>query len=162
MNKFEDAVKQSDLAHRPQKSNRGLMGARRSPNTSHTDGFLGVLVDRFGQRSVDGASVVGTIAGSAAARVGLGTGDTFTAVSGVGLVTGAPLGALISARDPGEHMTVTWITPQGTAHFASVRLSRDPSKRPWSTDASKVLVDAPTKRPLGPSSFGASPSQPRP
>jgi S1-C subfamily serine protease len=111
------------------RSDNASVGVQGLTPPSRTKGFLGVLVDTSDRRGVKGVPIVGTIAGSAAARVGLSTGDTISSISGVGLFTGAALGELISACLPGEHVTVAWVTPQGTGHFACVRLSHEPHER---------------------------------
>ncbi len=111
------------------RSDKTSVGVQGVAPPSRAKGFLGVLVDTSGRGEVKGVPIVGTIASSAAARVGLSTGDTITSISGVGLFTGAALGEMISACLPGEHVTVAWVTPQGTGHFACVRLSLEPHER---------------------------------
>jgi S1-C subfamily serine protease len=124
-------VRQTELLPRRLRSDDATRDVRRLPATSRSNGFLGVLIDTFDRRGSKGVPIVGAISGSAAARVGLAAGDSITSVGGVGLFTGAALRELISASLPGEHVTVAWVTPQGTGHFACVRLSREPTeKRP--------------------------------
>lgn len=138
MSNVQHAVRQSGFAPGPLRSDAGSTGARRLPPASRIRGFLGVLVDSFDPRGSKGISVLGTFAGSAAARVGLAVGDTITSVDGIGLSSGASLGELISGSDPGEHVTVAWTTPQGTGHLACVRLSREPSKIRLATVTSRA------------------------
>ncbi len=89
-----------------------------------SNAFLGVLIDTFDLGDRLGASVVGTVANSAAARIGLAAGDTITSFSGIGLTSADSLRDEISTHVPGEHVNVTWLTPHGTAHLACVQLSR--------------------------------------
>jgi len=127
MSDVEHAVKLSEFAPGQSRSDTATTGVRRSLPGSGTKGFLGVIVGSFAPGRTMGVSVGGTFAGSAAARVGLAAGDTITSVGGTGLTSAASLRERISASESGEHVNVVWITPQGTGHVASARLSREPA-----------------------------------
>lgn len=128
MSNLEHAIRHSDLNLGPRSRVCEPASDRwQSGDAARIKGCLGVLVNTFDLAERPGATVVGTIAGSAAARVGLAAGDTITSVCGIGLSTAVALGEVISIFHPGEHVNLTWITPGGTAHFASVRLSRAPA-----------------------------------
>jgi hypothetical protein len=107
----------------------GRTSRKRPANRSRTVGFLGVLVDALDFSARAGAAVVGSVAGSSAARVGLAAGDTITSVNGVGITTAKALGDALSMQRPGDHVTLTWVTPHKTAHVANVRLSRAPESK---------------------------------
>jgi hypothetical protein len=104
----------------------GWISHRRADDHSSAAGFLGVFVDALDFAGTEGASVVGSVAGSSAARVGLAAGDTITSVNGIGIATANALGAVLSTQRPGDHVTLTWVTPYRTAHLAIIRLSRAP------------------------------------
>jgi S1-C subfamily serine protease len=122
------------LEHMGRHSDRavGTRGASESPGyrrhtiaaTTRVNGFLGVLVDKLDLGIPQGVSVVGTVARSPAARIGLAAGDTITSIAGTGPSSAIALGKIISANRPGQHLDLTWTTPNGTAHYAKVRLSR--------------------------------------
>src|SRR4051794_14020814 len=65
-------------------------------------GFLGVEL----QESANGLTVVQVVNGSAAATAGLQVGDVITALNGKAVTTSADAGAIISALNPGDQVTI--------------------------------------------------------
>lgn len=127
MNSIQQAVRPNDLDREAQSGSIVSETSRkRSSNRSSAAGFLGVLVDALDFAGKEGASVVGSVASSSAARVGLAAGDMITSVNGVGTSTASALGDVLSTQHPGDHVTLTWVTPYQTAHAANIRLSRAP------------------------------------
>jgi hypothetical protein len=114
MSNLEHAIRHSDLNLGPRsRVCEPASDQWQSGDAARIKGCLGVLVDTFDLAERPGATVVGTIAGSAAARVGLAAGDTITSVCGIGLSTAVALGKVISIYHAGEHVNLTWIAPGG-------------------------------------------------
>lgn len=137
MSTLEQAIQQNDLIADP---HSGTCELAQFGGATREKGFLGVLVDTFDLGNRLGASVVGTVAGSAAARINLAAGDTIISVCGIGLFSAIALGEEISNHHPGEHVTLTWITPQGSSRFARVRLSREPDAGSRATHSGRGLA----------------------
>lgn len=73
-----------------------------------------------------GASVTGVTDGSAAARAGLTTGSTITAVDGTPVADANALQAAISAHAVGDTVEVTWTDESGRRHTAKATLTASP------------------------------------
>lgn len=130
MSKLDHEVRWSDLGVCIRRPSDPKQIRRRPLATARcVKGFLGVLVDTLDHRELQGVRVVGTVAGSTAARIGLATGDTITSFGGMQPASAIALGNFVSTCHPGQHVDLTWTTPQGSAHFANVRLSREPLRR---------------------------------
>lgn len=71
-----------------------------------------------------GATVAGVVDGTPAAGAGLAAGDTITAVDGTAV---ADADALSAALAPGDQVTLTWTTTDGTAQTATVTLVAGPA-----------------------------------
>jgi S1-C subfamily serine protease len=83
-------------------------------------GFLGVSVRNT--TSASGALVVGVQDGSPAADAGITTGSLITRIGGTTVTSSDSLGAAIKAHRPGEQVSVTWTSQNGTSHTATVTL----------------------------------------
>ena len=80
-----------------------------------------------------GLSIDGTLTleqvfpGGGAANAGLVAGDTITAVNGTKVATQAKLKTLVTARKPGDKLSVTYLDQTGTSHTVTVTLSNGPA-----------------------------------
>ena len=75
----------------------------------------------------NGAAIVGTRSGSAAASVGIAAGDTITSFAGQHVRSGQQLARLVSGYTPGERVSVGWTDSTGAAHHALVTLGQGPA-----------------------------------
>jgi S1-C subfamily serine protease len=82
--------------------------------------FLGVQLN--GQST----QVVGAVTGSGAAKAGIGSGDTVTAVDGAAVRNGQQLRAAVAAHQPGDSVAITWRDSSGASHTATVTLGAGP------------------------------------
>ena len=87
--------------------------------------FLGVQLGST--TSVDGVTIGGAIAGTAADRAGLAAGDTITEIDGTAVSSADALSSAIAAHDPGDSVTITWIDPAGETQSATVVLTEGPA-----------------------------------
>lgn len=85
--------------------------------------FLGVSLARQGT----GATIAGTVSGSAAEAAGLVAGDSVTGVDGVSVSTASGLSAAIAPHKSGDRVVVSWVRPDGTTHEATVTLGAGPA-----------------------------------
>ncbi|MCG7285275.1 S1C family serine protease [Cellulomonas sp. ACRRI] len=74
-----------------------------------------------------GAIVAGVIDGTPAAQAGLAAGDAITAVDGTAVADGDALSAALAAHAPGDQVTLTWTTADGTAQTTTVTLIAGPA-----------------------------------
>lgn len=74
-----------------------------------------------------GATIAGVIDGTPAAGAGLAAGDTVTAVDGVAVADGDALSAALAEHAPGDQVTLTWTTAEGTSTSATVTLVAGPA-----------------------------------
>lgn len=94
-------------------------GFGRPGDSSSTDGStLG---------GVTGALVGGVIDGTPAAGSGLVAGDTLTAVDGTAVTSGTELQAALAAHAPGDTVTLSWTSSDGSTHSAAVTLIAGPA-----------------------------------
>lgn len=77
--------------------------------------------------TVAGATLAGVVDGTPAAEAGLAAGDTITAVDGTAVADADALSALLAARAPGDQVTLTWTTADGSARTATVTLVEGPA-----------------------------------
>lgn len=75
-----------------------------------------------------GAAISGVLANSPAAKAGLGSGDVITAVGGQKISTSTTLTNALLRYSPNASVSVSWVTQDGTAHRASVRLAIGPAQ----------------------------------
>jgi S1-C subfamily serine protease len=86
-------------------------------------GFLGIGT----QDSAAGAGVTGVLAGGPAAKAGITTGSTITAIDGKSVSSAKALRAVLTAKNPGSSVNVTWTGRDGASHTASVTLATGPA-----------------------------------
>lgn len=74
-----------------------------------------------------GATLAGVVDGTPAAEAGLAAGDTITAVDGMAVADADALSALLATHAPGDQVTLTWTTADGSAQTAAVTLVEGPA-----------------------------------
>lgn len=84
------------------------------------DAFLGVSL------TGSGTTLAGVLDGGAAQAVGLGAGDSITSVGGTSVTTYAQLQRAVASHEPGDRVRVTWTSPSGATHSATLTLGRAP------------------------------------
>ena len=84
--------------------------------------YLGVSI----QTGNGGVSVGSVRSGTPASSAGLRSGDVITALDGTSVTTANGLEALISAKKPGDHVTLT-VRRNGATHSIAVTLGTRPS-----------------------------------
>ncbi|SHF64925.1 serine protease, S1-C subfamily, contains C-terminal PDZ domain [Jatrophihabitans endophyticus] len=87
-------------------------------------GFLGVSTKNANGR---GAAVAGLLEGGPAAAAGITTGSIVTAVDGTRVTSADTLRALLTRRDPGTSVRVSWNDVRGRARSAVVTLTTGPA-----------------------------------
>jgi S1-C subfamily serine protease len=80
-----------------------------------------------GSTSTSGATVGGVIEGTPAADAGLVAGDVITAVDGTTVADGDALREALAAYAPGDQVTLTWTTTDGSTQTATVTLIAGPA-----------------------------------
>lgn len=94
-------------------------------------GFLGVSVSgtgsSLGANAPTGASVASVIPGSPADKAGIVAGDTITGVDTTTVDSSTALTASLRAHHPGDQVSVTWVSSDGTSHTATVTLAVGPA-----------------------------------
>ena len=86
--------------------------------------FLGVALAASGTAAT--TTIGGVYSGTPAARAGLVAGDTITQVGPTKVLTGAQLQKAIAAHSPGDSVTITYTSPAGGTHTATVTLTEGP------------------------------------
>ncbi|MCK4177636.1 S1C family serine protease [Aciditerrimonas ferrireducens] len=89
-------------------------------------GFGGFGVPGASGGTTSGAEVCGTVSGTPAAQAGLGAGDVITAINGTTVSSANSLTKILLQYRPGQSVTVTYTTPQGTSQQATVTLASGP------------------------------------
>jgi S1-C subfamily serine protease len=98
-------------------------------------GFLGVRLQvgqdvgggpASGSSSGSGVLVGGVEAGTPAASAGISAGDQIIAAAGTTVSSQSDLTSAISAKHPGDTITVTWVDQSNVQHEATVRLATGP------------------------------------
>jgi S1-C subfamily serine protease len=74
-----------------------------------------------------GAVVTGVLAGTPATGAGLASGDVIVVLGGTSVASATALSTAIARYHPGNRVTVTWVTPSGARHTASVTLANGPA-----------------------------------
>jgi S1-C subfamily serine protease len=93
-------------------------------------GYLGVQVQsldaniaaQIGVNVSSGALVVAVVSGSPAASAGISRYSVITSVGGMAVTSSETLGTAIKSHQPGERVSVTWVTSAGS-HTATVTLA---------------------------------------
>lgn len=88
--------------------------------------FLGVSI--AGNAGSAGGAIVGSVlSGTPAAATGLARGDVITAVDGDRIGSATALTTRLRQERPGATVTITWTSPSGSAHRATVTLVAGPA-----------------------------------
>lgn len=91
-------------------------------------GFLGVEVSSSSNGGPStGLSVLGSVAGSPAASVGISSGSTILRVNGVPVNQSGDLTTLMVQFHPGDKITVNWTDSSGIEHSSVVTLEKGPA-----------------------------------
>ena len=97
--------------------------------------FLGVEVSATGTggygfgsgSSSSGATVEGTVPGSAAAQAGLAAGDQITSVGGHAVSSSPEIASVLQQYHPGQKISISWTDQAGQSHTATVTLTTGPA-----------------------------------
>jgi S1-C subfamily serine protease len=90
-------------------------------------GFLGVELASEGTSSSSGATISGTVNGSAAEQTGLQAGDTITSINGQTVSNASALSTALEAYKPGQQVTIGWVDSSGQSHTATATLGSGPA-----------------------------------
>jgi S1-C subfamily serine protease len=77
--------------------------------------------------TTSGVPVASTFPGMPAAKAGITTDDTITAVNGIAMNSATQLSAAIQAHKVGDTVTITWVTADGVSRSAGVTLIAGPA-----------------------------------
>ena len=88
--------------------------------TVGSSAFLGVMIGQDG-------TISGAVDGSPAAGAGIAAGDTITAVDDTEIASTDDLTQALASHDPGDRVTITWTSPDGSTHTATVTLAAGPA-----------------------------------
>jgi S1-C subfamily serine protease len=89
--------------------------------------FLGVELSTAATQSGTGATVLGVLSGSPAAKAGLKAGDVITAVNGQTASSATGLTDLMTQYQPGDKVTIAWTDTSGAQHTTTVELTTGPA-----------------------------------
>jgi S1-C subfamily serine protease len=109
-----------------------FIGLQISPNGSSSFGFGSGSGSgsgfSFGQTptSVNGLDVSNVVGGTPAQKVGIAAGDVVTKFAGHTITSDGQLTALLVPYHPGQTATITWVTPAGASHTATITLASGP------------------------------------
>jgi S1-C subfamily serine protease len=103
-------------------SSAGSIGGEGSPYGGYYSGNGG-----YGSSTVSGASVAGTVSGSAAAQAGLAQGDVITSVAGRTITSATGVSAALAQHHPGDSISISWTDQTGQSHTATVQLGAGPA-----------------------------------
>ena len=93
-------------------------------------GFLGVELASeaaSSQFGTSGATISGTVDGSAAAQAGLVAGDTITSIDGQAVSGASALSTAMESYKPGQQVTIGWVDSSGQSHTATATLGSGPA-----------------------------------
>ena len=115
----------------------GQIEAGQASSTVHlgSTAFLGVEVSANGTggfgfgsgSSSSGATVEGTVSGSAAAQAGLAAGDQITSVGGHAVSSSPEIASVLQQYHPGQKISISWTDQSGQSHTATVTLTTGPA-----------------------------------
>jgi S1-C subfamily serine protease len=83
-------------------------------------GFIGVKVADGDYTGVGGATVEGVVSGSPAEKAGITAGSRLTKIGDTTLTEKTNVAAAIRAVEPGEQVTIWWVTASGKSKHATV------------------------------------------
>ena len=102
-------------------SSAGSTGSDGSPY----GGYFGNGGD--GSSTVSGATVAGTVSGSAAAQAGLTQGDVITSVAGHAITSPKGVSSALAGHHPGDKISISWTDQTGQSNTATVQLGSGPA-----------------------------------
>ncbi len=76
--------------------------------------------------TVNGLTVSSVVGGTPAQKAGIASGDVITAFDGHSITSDAQLTDLLVPDHPGQKATITWVTPAGASHTATITLASGP------------------------------------
>jgi len=88
-------------------------------------GFLGVQPSTQ-ETTGNGVTVVKVVSGSPAAKAGMTAGSRLIKVGDTSVKAGMNLANVIRSLEPGQQVSITWITPSGSTKSATVTLGSSP------------------------------------
>jgi S1-C subfamily serine protease len=107
-----------------------FIGLQISPSGSSSSGFGSGSSSGpgFGQTpsTVSGLDVSGVVGGTPAQKAGIAAGDVITKFDGRSLTSDGQLTDLLVPYHPGQTARITWVTPDGASHTATVALASGP------------------------------------
>jgi S1-C subfamily serine protease len=74
-----------------------------------------------------GATIGDVVSGSAAAKAGLSSGDTITAVDGTAVATASGLSSVLANHKPGDQVKIKYTDSAGRGHTVTVTLGQGPA-----------------------------------
>lgn len=86
-------------------------------------GYLGIVI---GNPSRYGVTITDVVAGSPADEAGIEIGSTLVTVGDTRVSETTNLATVIRALEPGDEVTIEWLTPRGRERSASVTLGASP------------------------------------
>lgn len=93
--------------------------------------FLGVEIatqsSAAGQATAQGAEILGTQPGTAAAQAGLGQYDVITSLDGQQVTSGTDIQHILIGHHPGDKVSIAWTDPYGQSHTATLTLGTGPA-----------------------------------
>ncbi|HJQ02355.1 MAG TPA: trypsin-like peptidase domain-containing protein [Jatrophihabitans sp.] len=89
--------------------------------------FLGVRLDGSAASQTGGVTIAGVISGTAAAKAGLGAGDTITAVDGKAISSPTTLSTIMASHRPGDQVTLSYTNSSGQSQTVTVTLGQGPA-----------------------------------
>ncbi len=104
-----------------------FLGVQLATTGSGTTGLPGQGQGSAGAAGTSGATIAGVLDGTPAAEAGLAEGDTITAVDGVAVADADALSAALAEHAPGDQVTLTWTTADGSSASAAVTLIAGPA-----------------------------------
>jgi S1-C subfamily serine protease len=104
-----------------------FLGVEVSSSSAGSTGGYGSPYGGYGSSTVSGATVVGTVSGSAAAQAGLTQGDVITSVAGHTITSSTGVSSALASHHPGDKISISWTDEAGQSHTATVQLGSGPA-----------------------------------
>jgi S1-C subfamily serine protease len=104
-----------------------FIGLQISPNGSGFSNGSGSGIIGQSPSTVNGLTVSNVVGGTPAQKAGIAAGDVVTAFDGHAITSDSQLTNLLVPDHPGQKATITWVTPEGVSHTATITLATGPS-----------------------------------